>query len=206
MKWHGNEGLQIEFATENVHQLLGYTTSQIANGNIFYLSLIHPDDQARFNEELNSCRNLPDCQEVAHQPYRIIAANGSIKWVQDHKALSRNEDGQVIGYHGLVTDITRQRQQSSAIRNIISSVSEKRATTTLDNLTLLAAETLAADYALIAEIQPAGTARSCRRAAKPHRSTTGSMTCTPAFAPSWQPARLVAIPGMSAFISRKTCG
>jgi len=157
LNWHGNEGLQIEFATENVHQLLGYTTSQIASGNIFYLSLIHPDDLARFNEELNSCRNQPDCQEVAHQPYRIIAANGSIKWVQDHKVLSRNEGGQVIGYHGLVTDITRQRQQSSAIRNLISSVSEKHATTTLDNLTLLAAETLAADYALIGEVQPAGT-------------------------------------------------
>lgn len=159
LKWHCSEGLPIAFATENVVQLFGYTEEELLGGKLFYLNLIHPEDQTLFTEEINSCRNKPDCTEITHLPYRIVTRNGKIKWVQDHKVLSRNDQGQVIGYQGLVTDITRQRQQNSAIRNIISSAQEKHSPWAMDNLTLLTAETLAADYTLIAEIQPD---RNCR--------------------------------------------
>ena len=159
LKWNCAEGLPIEFATENVLQLLGYTVEELLTGNVFYLNLIHQDDQAIFSEELNNCRNKQDCVEIAHLPYRIVSRNGSIKWIQDHKVLSRNDQGQVTGYQGLVTDITRQRQQNSAIRNIISSAQEKHTPWTMDNLTLLTAETLTADYTLIGEMRPD---RSCR--------------------------------------------
>lgn len=159
LKWRANDGLPVEFTTENVNRLLGYKASQLSSGDVFYLNLIHPDDQAVFSQELNGCRDTLDCMEIVHQPYRILTADGAIKWIQDHKVISRDEQGQVIGYQGLLTDITRQRQQSSAIHKIISSVSEKHANTALDNLTVLTAETLAADYTLIGEILPDGACR-----------------------------------------------
>ncbi|QPK61540.1 PAS domain-containing protein [Methylomonas sp. LL1] len=160
LKWNCAEGLPIEFATENVLPLLGYTVEQLVGGNLFYMNLIHPDDLPGFIEEIHSCRGQPECKEIAHPPYRIITRNGGIKWVQDHKLVNRNEQGQVIGYQGLVTDITRQRQQNSAIRNIISSSLEKTAASTLDNLTLLAAETLATDFTLIGELLSDGSCKT----------------------------------------------
>lgn len=153
LKWHCANGLPIEFATENVLLLLGYTVEQLLHDRVFYLNLIHPEDLTVFSQEISQCQNNPKCSEIAHLPYRIISRDGSIKWVQDHKVVARDDQGQITGYQGLVTDITRQRQQSSAIRNIISGPQEKQPSNSiLDNLNLLTAETLVADYSLIGEI------------------------------------------------------
>lgn len=160
LKWHSTEGLPIEFATENVLQLLGYSVEQLVNDNLYYQNLIHPEDLPIFSQELVTCQHNPSCQEIDHLPYRIISRDGGIRWVQDHKVVARNDQGRVTGYQGLVTDITRQRQQSSAIRNIISGSHEKQYTSSvLDNLNVLTAETLAADYSLIGEILPHGKPR-----------------------------------------------
>ena len=153
LKWEASEGLPIVFATKNVLPLLGSTAEEITSKPLLYLNLIHPDDLALFKQEIDSCEIDRKCIEIVHQPYRLINCNGHIKWVQDQKLISRDEQGRIIGYQGIVTNITRQRQQNSAIRNIISSsIDEKSTHTTLDNLTVLVAETLGADYTLIGEI------------------------------------------------------
>ena len=166
LKWNNSEGLPVEFATENARQLFGYSVEQLITGNLFYLNLVHPDDSGVFLREISTCRNDPDCSEIAHQPYRIVAQNGGIKWVQDRKMVVRNEQGRIIDYQGLVTDITQQRQQTSVIRNIVSSNLPQNATSLLDNLTLLTVETLGADFALIAETLDSGRARSLSLCAK----------------------------------------
>lgn len=154
LKWSCREGLPIEFATDNVARLLDYSDEHLIAGKVRYLNLIHPDDIAAFRAEIENCGNNPECTDIVHQPYRIITGIGSIKWIQDHKVIGRDDQGQVIGYQGLVTDITRQRQQNSAIRNIISGSLESTPDAILDNFSLLAAETLAADYTLIGEATP----------------------------------------------------
>ncbi|OAI18667.1 hybrid sensor histidine kinase/response regulator [Methylomonas lenta] len=152
-KWEVAAGLPVAFVTENVLSLLGLTAEQVTAKPLLYLSLIHPDDLPVFNQEINSCEIDQKCTKIEHLPYRLLDRNGHINWVRDQKLISRNVQGQVIGYQGLVTNITRQRQQTSAIRNIISrSMEESSNHTALDNLTLLAAETLAADYTFIGEI------------------------------------------------------
>lgn len=166
LKWNNSEGLPIEFATENARQLFGYSVEHLITGNVFYLNLLHPDDIGVFLRELASADNDPDCWEITHQPYRVITQNGGVKWVQDRKMLVRNEQGKIVDYQGLVTDITQQRQQTSAIRNIISSNLRQNANSLLDNLTLLAAETLGADFALIAEVPDSGHARSLSMCAR----------------------------------------
>jgi len=159
-KWCGDDKLTVEFATENALQLLGYPLAELLSGHLSYLALIHPDDIELYLQELRRCQTEPDCREMVHLPYRLTASNGSIKWVQDSKMVTRDEQGQITGYQGLVTDITRQRQQSSAIRNIISSSLEKSSRSALDNLTLLASEALNTQFTLIAEIQQDMVAKS----------------------------------------------
>ncbi|MCK9608567.1 MAG: PAS domain-containing protein [Methylomonas sp.] len=160
LKWRCSEGLPIEFATDNVMQLLDCTDVRLVADKVPYLSLVHPDDAAAFRAEIENCRNNPECSDIVHQPYRIITSAGAVKWVQDHKVISRDDHGQVIGYQGLVTDITRQRQQNSAIRNIISGSLENSTDAILDNFSLLAAETLAADYTLIGEMTTDGICKT----------------------------------------------
>lgn len=171
-KWEVAAGLPITFVTENVLSLLGLTAEQITSKPLLYLNLIHPDDLPVFNQEINSCKIDQKCTKIEHIPYRLVDRNGHTNWVRDQKLISRNEHGQVIGYQGLVTNITRQRQQTSAIRNIISrSMDDSSNHTPLDNLTLLAAETLAADYTFIGEILKDGhcnTLSFCAQAEASH--------------------------------------
>lgn len=150
-KWRNETGLPIEFATENAVELLDSPLSELLNGQTGYLQLLHPDDLDNYIQEIELCLNDPSCQEILHLPYRLITRGGAVKWVQDKKVVSRDDHGQAIGYQGLVTDITRQRQQSSAIRNIISTSLDKSATAPLDNICMLATETLGAQYVLIGE-------------------------------------------------------
>lgn len=152
-KWRCGSGLPIEFATENATKLLGYSQQQLLNEENSYLQRLHPDDLDRYLQEIEQCLNDRSCQEVVHAPYRLLTANGSIKWVEDRKMLTRNEQGQPTCYQGLVTDITRQRQQTSAIHNIIATSSDKKTKSQLDNLCKLATETLGADQVYIGEIQ-----------------------------------------------------
>lgn len=159
LKWHCGEGLPIEFATDNVMQLLDSIDTHPLAGKLRYLDLVHPDDAAAFRAEIDACRNDPNCSDIAHQPYRIVTPAGTVKWVQDHKVVSRDDRNQVTGYQGLVTDITRQRQQNSAIRSIISGSLENSTDAILDNFSLLAAETLAADYTLIGETSADGNCK-----------------------------------------------
>ncbi|TPQ27040.1 PAS domain-containing protein [Methylomonas koyamae] len=160
LKWNNSEGLPVEFATENARQLFGYSAEQLVNGGVFYTNLVHPDDLAAFQREIEIGGESLECQEIVHQPYRIVTHGGGIKWVQDRKMIVRNEQGRITDYQGLVSDVTQQRQQNSAIRNIISSTAPQNAESLLDNLTILTLETLGADYALVAEVLDSGRAHS----------------------------------------------
>lgn len=160
LEWLNVTGLPLTFATENAEKLLGHKIPHLLSGEIYYSNLIHPDDLENFSYELARYILDGDCNEILHQPYRIVTPDGNIKWLQDSKVVKRNDDGKAIYFQGLITDITRQKQQSSAIRNIIATVPEHRATSALDKLTLLAAESLGADYAMVTELITPPLARS----------------------------------------------
>ncbi|MCQ8104229.1 PAS domain-containing protein [Methylomonas sp. SURF-2] len=153
LKWRAAEGLPIEFATENLADCLGYPIEELLNGEWAYLNAIHPDDLPTFRTELAESLNDPACQEIAHLPYRIQTQNGGGKWIQDHKIVIRDEQGQIIGYQGLITDITRQHTQNRAIHKIASHTLDTSAKITLDKLTLLASEALGTDFTLIGKLQ-----------------------------------------------------
>jgi PAS domain S-box-containing protein len=159
-KWRSATGLPIEFATENASELLDYPLTELLSGETDYLQLLHPDDLDNYIQEIELCLSDQSCQEILHLPYRLISRSGAIKWVQDRKVVTRNELGQPLGYQGLVSDITRQRQQTSAIRNIISTALDNSTVSPLDNICMLATETLGAQYVLIAEFLPDNSIRN----------------------------------------------
>jgi PAS domain S-box-containing protein len=153
LKWRASAGLPIEFATENLTTCLGYPIEELLNGEWHYLNVIHADDLATYQMELAESSDDPACSEIAHLPYRIHTKNGGGKWIQDHKIIIRDEQGRIISYQGLITDITRQRQQNRAIHKIAANTLDTSAEITLDKLTLLASEALGTDFTLIGKLQ-----------------------------------------------------
>jgi PAS domain S-box-containing protein len=76
---------------------------------------IHPDDMESYRTALRDCfkqRSL----KVEHQ-YRIRAADGDYRWVEDHGLPIRNKAGRAIRLVGAISDVSRRHEMEQALRD-----------------------------------------------------------------------------------------
>jgi diguanylate cyclase (GGDEF)-like protein/PAS domain S-box-containing protein len=104
-KWHNNLNWDVAFVTPNVSDLFGYSTNEFYDGRAKYAALINKEDIGRIAGEVNAALKK-GVEHFTHKPYRIIAKNGSVRWVYDTTRIIRNEKGEATFLHGYVTDIT----------------------------------------------------------------------------------------------------
>jgi PAS domain S-box-containing protein len=105
----GDYDWPVDFVTENVENLFKYTNEEFQTGKISYHRIIHPNDLERVREEVRKYSSEDDRERFRHKPYRIIAKDGSIKWVDDLTELGRDSKGKITHYIGIVTDITEKK-------------------------------------------------------------------------------------------------
>ncbi len=87
-----------------------------------WLNAVHPEDRAILEANwLDSTR----VQTTSMADYRFIHPDGSIVWVVGQAVPERNSDNQVIGYVGVITDITERKLAETALQRAI--VSERAA-------------------------------------------------------------------------------
>jgi PAS domain S-box-containing protein len=127
---HGNpdrNSQQIDYISEHVTRMLGYTVEEWLGTPNFWLTIVHPDDRdaaARHAQEhfaagdfrVNSFRWLTkDCRAV---------------WVESHSMVVKDDDGKPIGMRGVTLDITSRKRAEDSLR-FLARVSEV-VTSTLD--------------------------------------------------------------------------
>jgi two-component system cell cycle sensor histidine kinase/response regulator CckA len=108
--WENQEGWPVAFVSENVERLLGYSAGEFMKGDVSYAACIHPEDMERVTEEVKRHSSRPETTEFVHEPYRIIAKDGSEKTVNDWTYIVRDKDGRITHYKGIVEDITERRR------------------------------------------------------------------------------------------------
>ena len=86
-RWRAEEGWPVVFVSHNVSQM-GYRPAELLDGSIRFASLIHPDDLQRVMSEVR-CHSAHGAEHFG-QEYRMIARDGSIRWVDDRTAVERN--------------------------------------------------------------------------------------------------------------------
>ncbi|MCX4187047.1 PAS domain-containing protein [Methylophaga sp. OBS4] len=102
------------FLSQAVKEVTGYDAQDlIHNSVISFAELIHQDDQSRIKSEINQAVKENRSFQVE---YRIIHADGSIRWVcEQGKALShKSGDGHIL-LDGYMTDITAQKAAEQTI-------------------------------------------------------------------------------------------
>ncbi|MGC9363261.1 MAG: PAS domain S-box protein [Fidelibacterota bacterium] len=126
--WQNKAGWPVDYVSESVQNLLGYTGQEFLNGKISYMQCIHPEDLIRVNYEISKNSRQSDVREFKHEPYRIITKSGSEKWVSDWTFIVRDDDGKITHYQGILADITGQirfeklLQESEERYRLISSI------------------------------------------------------------------------------------
>jgi PAS domain S-box-containing protein len=116
--WKTEEGWPIEYISDNVQQLLGWSKEELLSENVYYSQIIHPDDLEQANKEVDMFSAEKDRKAFTHQPYRIITSKGNIKWVEDITTIKRDEKGNIIAYEGLIMDITERVEAEKAYKLI----------------------------------------------------------------------------------------
>ncbi len=77
-----------------------------------WLNAVHPDDrhlvQSGWNKAISN-------QQISNSEYRFIKPDGSVSWVIGQAIPETNEQNQIVGYVGTVTDITERKKTEAEI-------------------------------------------------------------------------------------------
>ncbi|MFO8234221.1 MAG: PAS domain S-box protein [Bacteroidales bacterium] len=113
--WKNSEGWPVEFVTDNVIALLGYTPSDFYSGDIDYKDVIHPYDQEKIVSELIKYSNEKN-RESFTQEYRIVSEDGKVKWVDDRTWIERDGSGNIIHFKGILLEITEKKRAEQRMK------------------------------------------------------------------------------------------
>ena len=103
------------FASKGCLELTGYPAEVLVeNAVISYGRIIHPADRQRVWDEVQ--------QKVFDKmpyplTYRIVTANGKVKWVWEQAIGVFNEKGELKFVEGFISDITEPRNAEKALKN-----------------------------------------------------------------------------------------
>ena len=132
--WKNEKNWPVEFVSENVEELFGYSCEEFTSGKIAYAKTIYPADLERVKSEVVLYSADKKRHSFEHAPYRIITKNGEEKWVEDITYIRRNDDGGITYYEGIIYDIT---ERAKAEREVL--ISKNRFEELFDNMSSCAA-------------------------------------------------------------------
>jgi diguanylate cyclase (GGDEF)-like protein/PAS domain S-box-containing protein len=135
-RWSASDGWPIEYVSQAVSQF-GYDAEELIHQGALYSDLVHTGDLLRVQEsEIFAGR---DGHEAVTLDYRIIGADGVVRWVYDYTIPVRNDDGAVTHYYGYLLDITERKysefelqQEKERVQVTLHSIADAVITTDLN--------------------------------------------------------------------------
>jgi PAS domain S-box-containing protein len=102
--WEPTGCQPIRYISENVQEVLGYSSKEIKSRSLIYKSLIHPDDADRINEEADQF--IDRGMNSYEQYYRLKKKDGEYIWIYDSTVIERDKQGKPQLRRGYLLDQT----------------------------------------------------------------------------------------------------
>ena len=104
----------MEFVSKGCQELTGYRSDDLENNRrMSYNEIIHPRDRERVWKDVQAAL-------IRKQPfkliYRIVPCEGDVKWVWEQGQGVFDEQGELRGLEGFITDITASKLAEKALR------------------------------------------------------------------------------------------
>lgn len=146
-----DEHWTMEFVSSGCFKLTGYQPDELlGNAIISYEEITHPDDRQRIREEVNKALEQ---RTTFSLEYRLLHADGSIKWVWERGSAVDYGNAQTQVIHGFIVDITQRYLHEKAMleaerryRSIFENANEGIFQTTQDGHYLAVNPALASIY------------------------------------------------------------
>jgi phosphoserine phosphatase RsbU/P len=104
--WLAEENWPVEYVSQSIRQF-GYQPEDFTSRRLSFRGITHPDDRERVGVEVEA--HAATGHHEYSQEYRIVCADGSIRWVDDHTVVRFAPDGSVTHHEGLISDITPRK-------------------------------------------------------------------------------------------------
>ena len=105
----GHHSWPVHFVSNNVLELLGYTSNAFLTNEISFADLVHIDDIGRVAAEVSQALDS-STSFVPHQDYRLRHRDGHYIWVMDVTRVQWLSSGELEYFYGYLVDITKRKQ------------------------------------------------------------------------------------------------
>ena len=97
---------QFAYVSQGAQAIFGHSPEDLMQDSSLHHSLVHPDDVAGLNDSvLQSAKDLSPWRLT----YRLLLADGSIRWLSGSSTAQRLDDG-TVEWNGFVADITEHKR------------------------------------------------------------------------------------------------
>ncbi|MEA2165198.1 MAG: hypothetical protein QOK37_3325 [Thermoanaerobaculia bacterium] len=149
----------INFVSDHVERMLGYTVEEWLSTPNFWLTIVHPDDRAA------AAKHAHD-HYLAGGPmtnaFRWMTKDGRAIWCESHSTVIHDDDGAPVGMRGVTLDVSARRRAEESVR-FAARAGEVLASSLDYEATLRATAGLAvpglADWCVVALVDSNGEAR-----------------------------------------------
>ncbi|MDP3944770.1 MAG: PAS domain S-box protein [Lutibacter sp.] len=100
----------IVFASENSHNLFGYTHHEILAGTVKLYQLIYKEDLEWASKEFIKFLKNKNSNELKLPPLRILTKNGDVKWIRANLDIVKNTANEITHIQGISEDITERKK------------------------------------------------------------------------------------------------
>ena len=143
------ESQRIDFVSDHVEKLLGYTVEEWLSTPNFWLSIVHPEDRERAAAEAHA---IFESRTVGVSRFRWTHRDGHAVPVEAQSSVILDERGEPVGMRGVTMDITERKNAEERLRFIAEASRVLGASldyeATLERLSRLSVAALA-DYCII---------------------------------------------------------
>ena len=106
---------RIDFVSEHVEQMLGYTVEEWLSTPNFWLSIVHPEDRDRAGPE---ARAIFEGGEGGTSQFRWVRKDGRVVHVESQSRVILDERGRPAGMRGVTMDITELKAAEERLRHL----------------------------------------------------------------------------------------
>ena len=119
-KWSGDpvagDLWPVQFVTDNIATLSGYTASMFLEKKQVYSDLVHPEDLEGLIRDFSQAIDS-DTSHITHNDYRLCHRDGHYIWVTGVTMVHRTDTGAPEGFSGYLVDVSASREQRQSYEN-----------------------------------------------------------------------------------------
>jgi PAS domain S-box-containing protein len=104
---------RIDFVSDYVETMLGYTVNEWLSTPNFWLSIVHPDDRDRAAREAHA---IFDSRIGGTSEFRWVGRDGRVVHVEARSTVILDERGEPVGMRGVTMDISARKQAETGLR------------------------------------------------------------------------------------------